>query len=31
MVSSYGGYTTNLPMTELRGGKAWIAYRYEGQ
>lgn len=31
MVSSYGGYTTNLPLTELRGGKAWIAYRYEGQ
>lgn len=29
--TSYGGYTTNLPLTELRGGKAWIAYRYEGE
>jgi DMSO/TMAO reductase YedYZ molybdopterin-dependent catalytic subunit len=30
MVTSYGGYSTNLPLTELRGGKAWIAYRYDG-
>ena len=27
---SYGGYTTNLPLEDLLDGKAWIAYRYEG-
>ena len=26
-----GGYTTNLPLEDLRGGKAWIAYEYDGQ
>jgi len=26
-----GGYTTNLPLGDLRGGKAWIADEYEGQ
>src|SRR5690606_15476517 len=26
---SYGGYTTNLPLEDLRDGKAWIAYEYE--
>ncbi len=25
-----GGYTTNLPLEDLRGGKAWIAFEYEG-
>jgi DMSO/TMAO reductase YedYZ molybdopterin-dependent catalytic subunit len=25
-----GGYTTNLPLEDLTGGKAWIAYEYEG-
>jgi DMSO/TMAO reductase YedYZ molybdopterin-dependent catalytic subunit len=25
-----GGYTTNLPLEDLRGGKAWVAYEYEG-
>jgi DMSO/TMAO reductase YedYZ molybdopterin-dependent catalytic subunit len=25
-----GGYTTNLPLADLRGGKAWVAYRYSG-
>ncbi len=24
---SYGGYTTNLPLEDLTGGKAWVAYR----
>ena len=24
-----GGYTTNLPLTYVRGGKAWIAYEYD--
>src|SRR3954466_6032122 len=26
-----GGYTTNLPLEDLTGGKAWIAYEYDGQ
>jgi len=30
LVRSYGGYTTNLPLADLRGGKAWVAYRYDG-
>lgn len=31
MARSYGGYTTNLPLPDLRDGKAWVAYEYEGQ
>ena len=31
LVSSYGGYTTNLPLEDLTDGKAWIAFRYDGQ
>ncbi|NQX06229.1 molybdopterin-dependent oxidoreductase [Rathayibacter sp. VKM Ac-2856] len=30
MAQSYGGYTTNLPLSEIRDGKAWIATEYEG-
>jgi DMSO/TMAO reductase YedYZ molybdopterin-dependent catalytic subunit len=30
MAKSYGGYTTNLPLADLRGGKAWIAHEYDG-
>ncbi|MDP9457561.1 MAG: sulfite oxidase-like oxidoreductase [Actinomycetota bacterium] len=26
-----GGYTTNLPLEDVTGGKAWIAYGYEGE
>ena len=26
---SDGGYTTNLPLEDLRGGKAWVAYAYD--
>jgi DMSO/TMAO reductase YedYZ molybdopterin-dependent catalytic subunit len=26
-----GGYTTNLPLEDLKDGKAWIAYEYEGE
>ena len=26
-----GGYTTNLPLEEVTGGKAWIAQTYEGE
>jgi len=28
---SDGGYTTNLPLADLTGGKAWIAYEYGGK
>ena len=28
---SDGGYTTNLPLDDLLGGKAWIAYAYDGE
>jgi DMSO/TMAO reductase YedYZ molybdopterin-dependent catalytic subunit len=27
---SDGGYTTNLPVSDLTGGQAWVAYNYEG-
>ncbi|HEY8719888.1 sulfite oxidase-like oxidoreductase [Pengzhenrongella sp.] len=30
LVHAYGGYTTNLPLADLRGGKAWIAHEFEG-
>jgi DMSO/TMAO reductase YedYZ molybdopterin-dependent catalytic subunit len=26
-----GDYTTNVPLEDLTGGKAWIAHRYEGE
>jgi DMSO/TMAO reductase YedYZ molybdopterin-dependent catalytic subunit len=26
-----GGYTTNLPLGEVTGGKAWVVYEYDGQ
>jgi DMSO/TMAO reductase YedYZ molybdopterin-dependent catalytic subunit len=25
-----GGYTTNLPLDDVLGGKAWVAYGYDG-
>ena len=31
LARSYGGYTTNLPLADLRDGKAWIAYSYDGR
>jgi len=27
---SDGGYTTNLPLADVTGGQAWLAYGYEG-
>ena len=30
LVGSYGGYTTNLPLADLRDGQAWIAFSYDG-
>jgi len=29
LVRSYGGYTTNIPVADLLGGKAWIVYAYQ--
>ena len=26
-----GGYTTNLPIEDVTGGKAWVAFDYDGQ
>ena len=31
MAHSYGGYTTNIPLADLMGGKAWIAFEFDGQ
>jgi DMSO/TMAO reductase YedYZ molybdopterin-dependent catalytic subunit len=30
LARSYGGYTTNMPLADLRDGKAWIAFAYDG-
>ncbi|MBE1490163.1 DMSO/TMAO reductase YedYZ molybdopterin-dependent catalytic subunit [Plantactinospora soyae] len=30
LVHSYGGYTTNLPLDDLRDGQAWIVHQYDG-
>ena len=29
--SSDGGYTTNLPLEDVTGGKAWVVFAYAGQ
>jgi DMSO/TMAO reductase YedYZ molybdopterin-dependent catalytic subunit len=31
MVHSYGGYTTNVPLEDLKNHQAWVAFRFEGQ
>jgi DMSO/TMAO reductase YedYZ molybdopterin-dependent catalytic subunit len=31
MAESDGGYSTNLPLADLTGGKAWIVTRYDGE
>jgi DMSO/TMAO reductase YedYZ molybdopterin-dependent catalytic subunit len=31
MAHSYGGYTTNLPLEDVTGGKAWIAFAFGGE
>jgi DMSO/TMAO reductase YedYZ molybdopterin-dependent catalytic subunit len=28
---SHGGYTTNLPLADLTGGKAWVVTEHEGE
>lgn len=30
MAFCYGGYTTNIPLEDLKNGKAFIAYEYDG-
>jgi DMSO/TMAO reductase YedYZ molybdopterin-dependent catalytic subunit len=31
LAHSDGGYTTNVPVADLTGGRAWVAYGYDGQ
>jgi DMSO/TMAO reductase YedYZ molybdopterin-dependent catalytic subunit len=31
LASSYGGYSTNLPLEDLTDHQAWIAFRHDGQ
>lgn len=31
LVACYGGYTTNLPVADLLGGRAWVAHTYDGR
>jgi len=31
VASSYGGYTTNVPLEDLSDGKAWVAFEFEGR
>jgi DMSO/TMAO reductase YedYZ molybdopterin-dependent catalytic subunit len=31
MAHSDGGYTTNLPLADVTGGQAWVAYAYGGE
>jgi len=28
---SHSGYTTNLPLTDVTGGRAWVVWDFEGQ
>ena len=31
MEYSYGGYTTNVPLADITGGKAWVVTEHEGE
>lgn len=31
VVHAHGGYTTNLPLVDLLGGKAWVAFEFDGK
>ncbi|BDI23139.1 sulfite oxidase-like oxidoreductase [Herbiconiux sp. L3-i23] len=31
MAHSYGGYTTNIPLADLLGGKSWVAFEFDGK
>ena len=30
MATSHTGYTTNLPLADVTGGQAWVAWEYDG-
>jgi DMSO/TMAO reductase YedYZ molybdopterin-dependent catalytic subunit len=31
LARSAGGYTTNVPLPDLLGGQAWVAFEYDGE
>ncbi|HEV7949244.1 MAG TPA: sulfite oxidase-like oxidoreductase [Glaciihabitans sp.] len=31
MAHAYGGYTTNFPLEDILGGKAWITFEFDGE
>ncbi len=31
LAHSYGGYSSNLPIEDVTGGKAWIAFAFDGK
>jgi DMSO/TMAO reductase YedYZ molybdopterin-dependent catalytic subunit len=31
MAHSYGGYSTNLPLEDLKNKQAWVAFRFDGR
>ena len=31
LATSHTGYTTNLPLADVTGGRAWVVWEYEGQ
>ena len=31
LATSDGGYTTNLPLADLTGGRAWVVDTYDGE
>jgi DMSO/TMAO reductase YedYZ molybdopterin-dependent catalytic subunit len=31
LITSYGGYTTNVPLEDLPDGMAWVAYLFDGE
>jgi DMSO/TMAO reductase YedYZ molybdopterin-dependent catalytic subunit len=31
LAHSYGDYTTNLPLKDLSGGQAWVAFKFDGK
>ncbi|HMA47575.1 MAG TPA: sulfite oxidase-like oxidoreductase [Frankiaceae bacterium] len=30
LATSFGGYTTNLPLADVTGGRAWVVWEHEG-
>ncbi|MBT2512373.1 sulfite oxidase-like oxidoreductase [Arthrobacter sp. ISL-30] len=31
MAHSYGGYTTNIPLSDLLDGQSWVAWEFDGE